>query len=47
MNQARAISQTTQAIGHELLALSADSPEASNIVAEFNIKLNAPPPGTP
>jgi len=42
MTQARAIGQVTQAIGYELLALSSDSSEASNIVAEFNIKLNTP-----
>jgi hypothetical protein len=42
MTQARAIGNTTEAIGYELLALSVDSAEASNIVAEFSIKLNAP-----
>jgi hypothetical protein len=42
MTQALAIGKTTQAVSYELLALSANSTEASNIVAEFNIRLNTP-----
>jgi 4-alpha-glucanotransferase len=42
--QAQAISQTAEAVGRELLTLSKDSAEAAKIVADFNIKLNEPPP---
>ena len=40
--QAQAISQTTEAVGRELVALSGKSTEAAKIIAEFKIKLNAP-----
>ena len=40
--QSQAVNQTIEAIGRELLALSADSTEAAKIVAEFKIKLTEP-----
>ena len=40
--QAQAVSQTTEAVGRELVALSGKSTEAAKIIAEFKIKLNAP-----
>src|SRR5262245_53970472 len=44
LDQAEAISKTAENVGRELLSLSADkSQEADKIIAEFNIKLNAPP----
>jgi hypothetical protein len=43
MTQALAIGRTTQAVSGELLALSSNSAEASNIVAEFNIRLPLQP----
>ena len=44
LTHARTISQTTEAVGRELVALSAKSPEAARIVAEFKIQYNNPPP---
>lgn len=41
--QARTISQTTEAVGRELVTLAPDSPEAAKIIAEFRIQLNQPP----
>ena len=35
------INQMTEAVGRDLLALAADSPEAARIIAEFKIQLNA------
>ena len=40
--KAQTINQMTEAVGRELLTLSADSPEAAKIIAEFKIQLNAP-----
>jgi hypothetical protein len=42
--QGQTITQTAERVGHELLALAADkSAEAARIVADFQIKTNAPP----
>ena len=43
LTQAQTISQTTEAVGRELVTLSADSPEAAKIISEFKIQLNKPP----
>ena len=43
LTQAKTISQTTEAVGHELVALAPKSPEAAKIIAEFKIQLNNPP----
>jgi hypothetical protein len=40
--QARTISQTTEAVGRELVALSTNSAEAAKIISEFKIQLNKP-----
>ena len=40
--KAQTINQMTEAVGRELLALSADSPEAAKIITEFKIQINAP-----
>jgi hypothetical protein len=40
--KARTINQTTEAVSRDLIALSARSPEAEKIVAEFNIRRNKP-----
>src|SRR5437899_9711962 len=42
LNKAQTVTQLTEAIGRELIAMVKDSSEASNIVAEFKIQLNAP-----
>ncbi len=42
LTQAQTISQTTEAIGRELVTLAATSPEAAKIIAEFKIQLNQP-----
>ena len=42
--QARTINQTTEAVGRELIVLSAKSPEARKIVAEFNLEIKNPAP---
>ena len=42
--QAQSINLTTERVSHELLALAADkSAEASKIIADFQIRSNAPP----
>lgn len=44
LSQAQAVQLTAERVGRELLALaSANSAEAAKIVAEFQIKTNAPP----
>ena len=43
LTQAQNISQTTEAVGRELVALSTNSAEAAKIIAEFKIQLNSPP----
>jgi len=42
LTQAQTISQTTEAVGRELVALAPTSPEAAKIIAEFKIQLNQP-----
>ena len=43
VGQAQTISQTTEAVGRELVALAAaDSEEAKKIIAEFKIQINKP-----
>ena len=42
LTQAKTVNQTTEALGRDLVALSANSTEAAKIVAEFKIRLNAP-----
>ena len=42
VRQAQTISQTTEAVGRELVALSAESEEAKKIIVEFKIQLNQP-----
>ena len=42
LNKAQTVTQLTEAIGRELIAMVKDSSEASNIVTEFKIQLNAP-----
>jgi|SRR6267378_1447821 len=42
VGQAQTISQTTEAVGRELVALAATSSEASNIITEFKIQINKP-----
>lgn len=44
LTQAQTISQTTEAVGRELVALGAGSPEAAKIISEFKIQLNQPAP---
>lgn len=45
LSQAQGIQLTAERVGHELLALAtAKSSEAARIVAEFQIKTNAPSP---
>ena len=39
LNQVRAVNQTLEAVGRELVALAPKSPEAARIVNEFKIKL--------
>ena len=42
--QAQAVNLTAERVGHELLALAADkSAEAARIIADFQIRSNAPP----
>ena len=43
VGKAQTISQTTEAVGRELVALSSDSEEAKKIITEFKIQLNKPP----
>jgi len=43
LTQAQTISQTTEAVGRDLVTLSANSAEAAKIIAEFKIQLNKPP----
>jgi len=44
LSAAQQINQTTEALGKELIELAdAKSAEAAKIVAEMNIKVNAPP----
>ena len=45
--QAQTISQTTEAVGRELVTLAANSPEAAKIISEFKIQLNQPQPTQP
>ena len=42
VRQAQTISQTTEAVGRELFALSSTSEEAARIITEFKIQLNQP-----
>jgi hypothetical protein len=42
LDNAIVITQTTDAVGRELVARSSQSPEAAKIVTEFNLKLNKP-----
>lgn len=42
VGQAQTISQTTEAVGRELFALSSSSEEAARIITEFKIQLNQP-----
>ena len=42
LNKAQTVNQMTEAVGRELLALAADSPEAAKIIAEFKIQINNP-----
>ncbi|MBI3850771.1 MAG: hypothetical protein HY298_10935 [Verrucomicrobia bacterium] len=42
LTQAQNISQTTEAVGRELVALAPNSPEAAKIISEFKIQLNKP-----
>ena len=43
VGQAQTISDTTEAVGRELVALSAGSEEARKIIAEFKIQITKPP----
>ena len=43
VSQAQTISATTEAVGRELVALSAGSEEAKKIIAEFKIQITKPP----
>lgn len=43
VGQAQTISAAAEAIGRELLAISAGSEEAKKIIAEFKIQINKPP----
>ena len=40
--QAQTISQTTEAVGRELVTLAVNSAEAAKIISEFKIQLNQP-----
>ncbi len=42
LNKAQTISQTTEAVGRDLVTLSTSSAEAAKIIAEFKIQLNKP-----
>ena len=42
LTQAQTISQTTEAVGRDLVSLSANSGEAAKIIAEFKIQINKP-----
>ena len=43
LTQAQTVSQTTEAVGRDLVTLSANSTEAAKIISEFKIQLNTPP----
>jgi archaellum component FlaC len=42
LTKAQNISQTTEAVGRELVALSPTSPEAAKIISELKIQVNKP-----